>query len=529
MIMKFTPVLVIAAYFAAIAPTQAEVRPHALFSDGAVLQQDIEVPVWGVANEGETVTVEFNGQTVSTTAKEGKWRVKLKPLKAGGPFKLTIKGENTVVVNDVLVGEVWVCSGQSNMDFNFKDSFNVNIEKEAANRRGIRMFSVTPKTFPWPVTEVVGKWSVCTPATIGNFSAVGYFFARDVHQATGAPVGMIRSSVGGTPAETWISLAAFERNPKFTTHANAARALIAAYPARKEKYPAEKAAYEARLARWKEASQAHEAALKEWSAQKKQAQAGGKEAGPKPVFTEPQPSAPASPNGAAGQPTVLYNAMIAPLMPYAIKGVIWYQGESNAGARRSYQRLFTALIADWRLQWGQGDFPFLFVQIAPHNAMPPELREAQFLTWKDTARTAMAVTTDVGEAEDIHPRKKEPVGARLALAARALGYGEKIEYSGPVFESLTVEGNRAILRFTHVGGGLVAKGDKLKGFTIAGADGNLVEAKAEISGDTVVVTSDAVPAPVAVRYGWANFPRVNLYNKEGLPSSPFRTDIDAVK
>jgi len=221
--------------------------------------------------------------------------------------------------------------------------------------------------------------------------------------------------------------------------------------------------------------------------------------------------------------------MIAPLMPYAIKGVIWYQGESNAGARRSYQRLFTALIADWRSQWGQGDFPFLFVQIAPHKAMPPELREAQLLTWKETARTAMAVITDVGEAEDIHPRKKEPVGARLALAARALAYGEKIEYSGPVFESLTVEGNRAILRFTHVGGGLVAKGDRLKGFTIAGADGNLVDAKAEIAGDTVVVTSDAVPAPVAVRYGWANFPRVNLYNKEGLPASPFRTDIDAAK
>jgi len=269
MIMKFTPALVIAAACFAVTSTQAEVRPHSLFSDGAVLQQDIEVPVWGAANEGEAVTVEFNGQTVSTTAKEGKWRVKLKPLKAGGPFKLTITGENTVVVNDVLVGEVWVCSGQSNMDFNFKDSFNVNIEKEAANQRGIRMFSVTPKTFPWPVTEVVGKWSVCTPATIGNFSAVGYFFARDIHQATGAPVGMIRSSVGGTPAETWISLAALEQNPKFATHANAARALIAAYPSRKEKYPAEKAAYADRLARWKEASQSHETALKEWSSQKK--------------------------------------------------------------------------------------------------------------------------------------------------------------------------------------------------------------------------------------------------------------------
>jgi sialate O-acetylesterase len=224
-------------------------------------------------------------------------------------------------------------------------------------------------------------------------------------------------------------------------------------------------------------------------------------------------------------PTVLYNGMIAPLLPYAIRGVIWYQGEANVRRAQQYRSLLPATIADWRRAWGQ-ELPFLFVQIAPFREMTPELREAQLLAWQRTPKTAMIVTTDCGDANDIHPPRKQPVGARLALAARALAYGERLEYSGPVFEALTIKGGKAALRFTHVGGGLVAKGGSLKGFTIAGADKAFHPARAEIRGKTVVVTCEAVPNPVAVRYGWANVPEGNLFNKAGLPASPFRTEAN---
>jgi sialate O-acetylesterase len=225
-------------------------------------------------------------------------------------------------------------------------------------------------------------------------------------------------------------------------------------------------------------------------------------------------------------PTVLYNGMIAPLLPYAMRGVIWYQGESNVGREQQYRALFPAMIADWRQAWGEGDFPFLFVQIAPYSGNTPGIREAQFLTLQRSPNTAMAVITDGGDANDIHPPHKQPVGARLALAARALAYGEHIEYSGPLYQSMKIKGNRVILNFTHIGGGLVAKGGELKGFILAGADGKFVPAQAEIHGRTVVVTSDQVAKPVAVRYGWANVPEVNLFNLDGLPASPFQSDVN---
>ena len=227
-----------------------------------------------------------------------------------------------------------------------------------------------------------------------------------------------------------------------------------------------------------------------------------------------------------GSPTVLYNGMIAPLLPYAMRGVIWYQGEANVGRERQYQTLFPAMIADWRRSWGEGDFPFLFVQIAPYRDMTPEIREAQLLSWQRTTNTAMAVTIDCGDANDIHPAHKQPVGARLALAARAMAYGEKVEYSGPVYDSLKIDGTNAVLRFTHLGGGLIAKDGELKGFAIAGADKVFHPAQAKIVGQTVVVNSSEVPQPIAVRYGWANVPEGNLFNRTGLPASPFRTDVD---
>jgi sialate O-acetylesterase len=217
--------------------------------------------------------------------------------------------------------------------------------------------------------------------------------------------------------------------------------------------------------------------------------------------------------------------MLHPLIPYAIKGAIWYQGESNASQSRLYQTLFPAMIADWRTRWNQGNFPFLFVQIAPFNGQPPEIREAQLFTLKNSPNTAMAVTTDLGDANDIHPTRKEPVGQRLALGARALAYGEKIEYSGPLYQSMEVKGSEAILSFAHTGSGLLAKDGELKGFTLAGADGRFIPATAKIEGTKIVVTAAGVTDPIAVRYGWENVPDVNLFNQEGLPASPFRTDV----
>ena len=529
--MKLTPVrFIVPALLALASFAHAEVHPNALFSDHAVLQQNAGVPVWGTADEGEKVTVELDGKSVSTTAKDGKWLVRLPSRKAGGPFTLTITGKNTVAINDVLVGEVWVCSGQSNMAFGLGGASTAATEKVTANYPQLRMFTVGRAPAALPRAEVTGKWVVCTPGSVAGFSAVGYFFGRDIMKATGVPVGMIHSSWGGTPAETWMSLEGFEKDPAFKAGAEAAKGRMERYADASAKYPAEKADYEAKLAAWSAAGgKAYEESAQAWTVQVKQATAEGKPAPARPVYAQPKPVAPKSPDGNAGDPTVLYNGMIAPLIPYAIKGAIWYQGESNNGNSLGYRKLFPDMIADWRVHWAQGDFPFLFVQIAPYNGMRPEIREAQLFSWQTTPNTAMAVTTDVGNATDIHPKNKEPVGARLALAARAVAYGEKIVYSGPVYDKLTIDGSRAILSFTHVGGGLVAKDGALKGFTVAGADGKQVPAKAEIAGETVVVTSEQVAAPVAVRFGWANVPDVNFYNKEGIPATPFRTDTDAAK
>jgi len=506
------------------------VQPNPLFSDGAVLQRDASVPVWGKATkEGEKVTVRFDGQSETTTAKDGKWMVHLKPHKAGGPFVLTIEGENTVTVNNVLVGEVWVCSGQSNMAFRFKMAANAATEGPTANYPKLRMFTVEKKNSFQPLSELTGQWVECSPTTVSDFSAVGYFFGRDIHKALGVPVGMIHSAVGGTPAQAWTSLSGLEKPPQFKDYVEAAKNGMSNNEQAKVKYAQELADFKTKIQQWnKEVGKDYSEALKAWTAENKKNEAAGNPQSPMPTPSAPKPVAPAPIDGAKC-PTVLFNGMIAPVVPYAIKGVIWYQGEANAGNSVEYRTLFPRMIADWREKWGQGAFPFLFVQIAPFMGKPPEMREAQLLSWKNTPNTAMTVTTDVGEANNIHPKQKEPVGARLALAARALAYGEKIEYSGPVFDSLKIDQNRAVLSFKHVGSGLLAKGGELKGFTIAGADQKFIDAKAAIKGDTVVVSSEQVSAPVAVRYGWANVPDVNLYNKEGLPASPFRTDTESEK
>ena len=450
---------------------RADVELNNLFGSDMVLQRDMPVPIWGTAGEGERVAVILPGQRAVTTASGGVWRVTLRPLSVGDPFAMVIAGdENTIFLTNVVAGEVWLCSGQSNMERQLgprppqKPLQDWEREAASADVPLLRHFAVAPARMDQPAAEVRGRWEVCTPATVTNWTAVGYYFGRNLQRALQVPVGLIHASLGGTMVEAWTRTNALLRLPD-------AQDLVLRFD---------------------------------------EVCAAAKRENRKP----PQK---------AGQ---LYNAMIAPLQPCAIRGVIWYQGESNSGNARQYRDRLPLMIADWREQWGIGDFPFLFAQIAPHQGMNPELREAQLLTWQRTTNTAMVVLTDCGDASDIHPTNKAPVGARLALAARALAYGEKIEYSGPVFESMHVENNCAVLSFSHLGGGLSVSGAVLRGFTLAGAGGSFVPARAEIRDDGVIVWADQVARPVAVRYGWANVPDGNLFNREGLPASPFRSDVD---
>lgn len=494
------------------AAAHAAVKANALFGDGMVLQRGAKAPVWGTADDGEAVTVRFQGKDYKTTARDGRWRVDLENLKEGGPYDLLIASKvNQIRARNVLVGEVWVCSGQSNMEMALGGVADARQHIEQSRNPKIRLYTVHhwPAGVPQTDVALASGWKECGPDTVGGFSAVAYFFGRDLQKALRSrgsfdvPIGLIHTSWGGTPAEAWTSRAGLARHPE-----------LKYYVERQDKDLPE---YVKALDRYRDALSRYREAVEE-------ARTSGHDVPPLPEA----PALPAAEN--SHYPSSLYNGMIAPLLPYAIKGAIWYQGESNAGKAAEYRTLFPAMIEDWRRNWKQGDFPFLFVQLAPWNAGNPdgpawaELREAQLLTAQKVPNTAEAVITDVGDLKDIHPKQKEPVGGRLALAAEALAYGKKVEYSGPVYEGLKVEGNKAVLSFTHLGEGLEAKGGPLQGFTICGSDHKFVKAEAEIRDGHVEVWSKEVEKPVAVRYGWANFPVVNLYNKEGLPATPFRTD-----
>jgi len=442
----------------------AVMRPAGLFSDNMVLQQGMPVPVWGIADDGEKIAVRFQDQQLSTTAKDGKWMVRLAPLNAGGPYKLTVSGTNTIEFSNVLVGEVWVCSGQSNMGWPLSATANAETDIAGATNPNIRLYTVPHSASYTPLDDVHMSWENCEPDSARGFTAVGYFFGRELNKALGVPVGLINSSWGGTFAEAWTSPEGFGK--------------LADY------------------ASW---------------------------------IADENAKKPEGPN----HPSVLYNGMIQPLIPFAIKGAIWYQGESNAGRAYKYRTLFPTMIASWRTGWGEGDFPFLFVQLAPFKEIKAEpqesawaeLREAQLLTALHCPKTGMAVITDFGDPKDIHPKQKEPVGARLALAARKIAYGQDIVYSGPIYKGMKRASDSIMVYFDHVGGGLVAKDGELKGFTIAGKDARFVNATARIvGGNKVVVSAPGVASPAAVRYGWADCPVVNLFNKEDLPASPFRTD-----
>jgi sialate O-acetylesterase len=475
----------------------AEPKPAALFSDHMVLQRDQPVPVWGWAGPGETVTVEFAGRLKTGQADPaGKWLVRLDPLQASAEPR-ELKVGNTVI-RDVLVGDVWLCSGQSNMHFRLKSADRAREEIAAADRPAVRFFTVNPRFGQNPSDDAAGAWQPVSPASAAECSAVAYFFGTALEQKIGVPVGLLVSTVGGTRIETWM-------RPATLAATGESGPLVEKWKdVSLERFDEIAATY---LAYQHERDQVHPQAVKA-------AKARG----------EPVPPEPQMPKLRCHDcPGALHHGMIAPLQPFAIRGAVWYQGESNSGQPGPYEKLLPAMIADWRQVWGS-DMPFVFVQLAPHRNTHPAFREAQARIWQKTPRTAMVVTTDVGDADNIHPVRKRPVGERLALAARALSYGEPVEYSGPVFKSMTVGNGRAVVSFTHTGTGLMATGGELEGFTLSDGTGKFLPARATIEGSTVIITSDQVTRPAAVRYGWAMVPDGNLCNREGLPAVPFTSN-----
>ena len=641
------------AIFSVANAARAEVRLPAIIGDNMVLQQGVKVRIWGNAKPGERVIVTLKDKSASAVADaQGRWQVWLDPLKAGGPLELTVKGDNVLTVKNILAGEVWLCSGQSNMEWPLVNTVGGAETVAQANYPEIRLFTVTKNTSPTPLADVEGHWVVTTPDDAAHFSAVGYFFGRELYQHLKVPIGLIHSSWGGTPAEAWTRHDALVSSPDL-------KPIIDKYESSLNALPQAKEAYARALAEWEEKNLYTDAGNKgealgyadpatstaDWSKMdlpKQFETAGllidgavwfrrdvdlptslaGKDLvlnlppiddqdvtyfnGTKvgsigretpnsymiprkyivpaelvragrnviavrvfdsageggfsrggafsigPNDSEPialrgvwdykieQALEPKHPDwgsrpeavGVSNQnnPSVLYNAMIAPLVPFAIRGVIWYQGESNAGRAYQYRTLFPTMIRDWRSAWGN-DFPFYFVQLAnwhankaePDESDWAELREAQMMTLREP-QTGMAVTIDIGDENDIHPRNKLDVGRRLAAWALADTYKQKVIPSGPLFDRYTVNGNEVRIRFKHADGLKTMDGGPLKGFALAGDDRHFVWADARIEGDTVIVSSPKISKPVAVRYGWADNPIANLYNKAGLPASPFRTD-----
>lgn len=481
---------------------RAEVTLPSLFSEHAVLQRDVPIPVWGWAAPDEKVTVTLGEESKTATPDaDGKWRVQFDARKAGGPLTLTVTGKNKIALTDVQVGEVWLCSGQSNMAMTVGGSLNKDAELAAANFPQIRMFTVARKTAAEPQAKCEGTWAVCSPKTVGGFSAAGYFFGRRLHKELNVPVGLINSSWGGTPIQAWTSQSTQKAVAELAPMvANYEKAVAAFDPEEAKKR------YEKQLADWQ------------------QTEKKGKKPGRKPQLAQPPQQSPNSPG-------TLYNGMIHPLAPYALRGAIWYQGEANAGGAKLYGLQMRTMIAEWRSVWGQGDFPFIYVQLPNFMAAQknpsetagwPLIRE-QFLKTLAVPGTGMAVTIDVGEAGDIHPKNKQAVGDRLAQWALAKTYGKEILACGPLYKAMKQDGDRIVVSFEY-GEGLAVRGEKLKGFAIAGEDKKFVWAEAKIDGETVVVSSPEVKSPVAVRYGWANNPDCTLVNKADLPASPFRTD-----
>ena len=655
--MKFSKLLSLVFILVVVTPVFAKLSVPAIIGDNMVVQQDKKVRIWGWAQPKEQISVAFASEKASAVADDaGHWQALLGPVKAGGPFELTISGTNTLTFKNILVGEVWVCSGQSNMEWPLINAKNGAEAVAQANYPEIRLFTVQKSTSSSPLEDVKGHWIVTTPDQAGQFSAVGYFFGRELFQKLKVPVGLIHTSWGGTPAEAWTSHDALATTAEM-------QPILDRYQDSLKDLPQRQQEFQRRMADWTHKNLYEDTGNKgealgyadpksntaDWQSMnlpqffetaglkmdgsiwfRKEVDVPASWAG-KPLelnlasiddfdttyvngvkvggigseipnsymvprrYTVPgelikagrnviavrvfdsggeggvgvgkmtlgpagaedstliqlagpwnykieselppkspdwgsRPEAPGPTN--QNSPSVLYNAMIAPITPFAIRGAIWYQGESNAGRAYQYRTLFPLMIRNWRNAWGEGDFPFYFVQLANWQPIKPdpgesewaELREAQTITLKEP-QTGMAVIIDIGDTNDIHPRNKTDVGHRLALWALANTYGQKMEYSGPLFSSFSTEGDKVRVKFTHTAGGLkTSDGSAPKGFAIAGADHKFVWADAQISGDSIVLSSKDVAKPVAVRYAWADNPVTNLYNKIDLPASPFRTD-----
>ena len=471
----------------------ADVKLPNVFSDHMVLQQGQENKIWGTATAGEKIAISIADKSMETMADDkGNWSAKLPPLPVGGPYKLRVAGSSVVELTDVLVGEVWICSGQSNMQWNVSSSNNADLEKLSANFPNIRMINFPQVGTQEPVwSHDERKWMVCSPNTVSSFSAVGYFFARQIHQTTNVPIGMINNAWGGSACEAWVNRDLLKSKPR----------------------------YEGLLARWT-GIEGKFAAL---TAKQDRSEAENKEL-----------------NGLQGQmrgnsrPGNIYNGVLKSHIGYGIKGAIWYQGESNAGRAYQYRELFPEMITNWRNEWGQGDFPFYWVQLADYQAEKAEpgesdwaeLREAQTMSMDKLANSGQAVIIDIGEGKDIHPKNKVDVGMRLARWALAKQYNIPIDYQSPRYQSMEKVGSGIVLTFAN-------RGKTWRpfdvnspiGFTIAGADKKFYNAEAKILEDgRVQVSSASVADPVSVRYAWAQNPICNMFADNGLPLTPFRTD-----
>jgi sialate O-acetylesterase len=488
-------ILLAAASSGAAREPRAGLRVHGLFGDGMVLQRDRACPVWGSAQPGDQIRVAIAGQTkTARTGADGRWLVRLDALSSGGPHELNVSGPESVTFRDVLVGEVWVAAGGSNMEFPLKDSKVSQTQSDENAIAQLRFFLAPKGSADDPVTDLGGSWKSARSEAAAEFSAVAYYFAREVQRVLKVPVGVLQAASDASRADQWMSKRALRS-------CRGGRSIAAVYAMQMGNYEAVLAMYQGSVQRAEEAR---------------------KNGTPVP----PLLARPGRPDPICDQ----YNARIAPMMPYAIRGAIYYQGEAELYRSYTNESVFPALIQGWREDWGQGEFPFGYVQLASYGVRPDagadsiwaQFRESQRQTLS-TPNTGMAVAIDLGESDNIRPRNKEDVGLRLALWAQARVYGRSLVYAGPEFDSMRVESDRVRILFKNVGGGLKADG-KLRGFRISGDFRRFVDADAEINGDTVLVSSPEVRWPAAVRYGWADNPDCNLMNKEGLPASPFRTD-----
>ncbi|SKA96406.1 sialate O-acetylesterase [Prosthecobacter debontii] len=510
--------------FLAAASLHAELRLPAIIGDNMVLQQKQSNPLWGWDNPGTEVTVKFAGQTKTTKADaQGKWIVKLDPVPANAtPATISVQGSSNRELKNVLVGEVWICSGQSNMGFTVDRTVTADLDIAQAKYPQIRLISVPQVGTQEIQDDFKGQWEECSPTTVGPFTAVGYHFGRVLHDMLGVPVGLIDNAWGGSACEAWVKRDLLEKDPRFQDIITRWKNTEATFT---------QAAFDKQMAD-------HQAKVDAWAVARKEALKTGKPVPPNP------PRAPQNPMTGQHRPGNLYAGVLHPTIGYGIKGVIWYQGESNASRAKEYRDLFPFMIQHWRNEWKQGDFPFYWVQLADFKAYQTdpvesdwaELREAQTLTLSKLPHTGQCVITDLGEANDIHPRNKRDVAERLARWALVKDYGLKLPYSSPTYKDVKFEGSQAILTFDHAETGLrVVDTDEIHGFAICGEDRKWVWAEATIlpdsklsprtpRGNQISVSSKQVAKPVAVRYAWADNPVANVYSAEGLPVTPFRTD-----